>query len=312
MNVIVAGASGFIGRNFLIKAPKSWNITALFNKDPYFLEFVGEEGLQNVSPHRCDLTNAESVKDLISRLNKRFDVCLYLAANGNPSLSVKNPRADLEKTTITLINFLDHFRAEKLIYFSSGAVYEGLRGLVFPEASVLPKLPYAISHLASEQYVKFFASQGKISNYIILRFFGAYGPYEPPRKIYTKLIENFYLRNRNQFTVRGDGENYIDAMYVDDAIKGTLNVINSDLTNLTVDFCKGEQLTVNELVKKAAVIFNKKDAVIEHLDHVVEHNDFYASPAKMGELFGFEPRIDLEDGLSRFARFLENRVRVKP
>src|SRR3989337_4052056 len=304
MNVIVTGASGFIGKNFLIKAPKSWNITALFNKDPYFLEFVGAEGLQNVSPHRCDLTNAASVKDLSSRINKEFDLCLYLAANGNPSLSVTNPLSDLEMTTLALINFLGHFRAEKLIYFSSGAVYEGLRGLVSPEVSVLPKLPYAISHLASEQYVKFFASQGKISNYVILRFFGAYGPYEPPRQIYTKLIEHFYFRNQNQFTVRGDGENYIDAMHVDDAIKGTLDVINSDLTNLTVDFCKGERLTVNELVKRAAVTFNKKDAVIEHLDHVVEHNDFYASPAKMDELFGFKPRIDLEDGLSRFARFL--------
>ena len=42
---------------------------------------------------------------------------------------------------------------------SSGAVYDGLTGEVTPATPVSPRLPYAISKLASEQYLRFFAER---------------------------------------------------------------------------------------------------------------------------------------------------------
>ena len=125
-----------------------------------------------------------------------------------------------------------------MIFFSSGAVYDGLTGLVSPESKLNPKLPYAISKLASEQYIQFFAKKGQIENYIILRFFGAFGPYEPERKIYTKLVRAFALEGKDEFVVRGDGKNLIDAMYVDDTIDGILKVMASSEKNKIVDFCR--------------------------------------------------------------------------
>ena len=52
----------------------------------------------------------------------------------------------------------------------------------------------------------------------MVRFFGAYGPYEASHKIYTRLVRAFALESRNTYTIYGDGANLIDAMYVDDAI----------------------------------------------------------------------------------------------
>ena len=34
MQVIVTGASGFIGRNVLLRAPRDWAITALYHHTP--------------------------------------------------------------------------------------------------------------------------------------------------------------------------------------------------------------------------------------------------------------------------------------
>ena len=81
---------------------------------------------------------------------------------------------------MALVTCLEHCPADHVVYVSSGAVYDGLLGPVSPATAVSPRLPYAISKLASEQYLRFFAEhRGSVGSYINVRFFGAYGPYEP-------------------------------------------------------------------------------------------------------------------------------------
>ena len=82
---------------------------------------------------------------------------LYLAANGDPAASSERPRWDLESNTVAFVTCLEHCPADHVVYVSSGAVYDGLRGAVSPATPVSPRLPYAISKLASEQYLRFFA-----------------------------------------------------------------------------------------------------------------------------------------------------------
>ena len=88
-----------------------------------------------------------------------------------------------ESNTVALVTFLEHCSVNHLVYLSSGAVYDGLVGAVSPETPCSPRLPYAISKLAAEQYVRFFSERRhRPASYINVRFFGAYGPYEPARK----------------------------------------------------------------------------------------------------------------------------------
>ena len=310
MKVIITGASGFIGKNLVLKSPKTWEIVALYNQTSDFPQFIEGHQLKHITPIKCDLTSTAEIKEMLKQAGKHFDACIYLAANGNPALSTGKPLLDLKLTTDTVINFLSSVEVRRFIYFSSGAVYEGRSGFVSPEVKVNPTLPYAISHLASEQYIQFFTHQGNIAEYIILRFFGAYGPYEPQRKIYTRLIRAFCLEGKNEFTVRGDGENLIDAMYIDDAIEGIFKVMESGKKNLTADFCSGTPLTVNELVKMAGVLFQKslpvgREVQVRHEGSVPEYIRFHASPEAMDKLFGFRPRISLQDGLIKFAALLK-------
>ena len=117
-------------------------------------------------------------------------------------------------------------------------MYEGHRGLVDPTLPVEPTTPYGISKLTSERYIEYFQKRrGKIENYINLRFFGAYGPMELSRKIYTIIVNKFYLEKDYEFIMNGDGKNYIDAMYIDDAITGINKMIVSDKGNMTIDYC---------------------------------------------------------------------------
>jgi UDP-glucose 4-epimerase len=305
MRIIIPGASGFIGKNFILKAPRNWEIIAIYNKSN-LQDFVEEHGLNNIITVKCDLTNEKEVEKLSKQIGNKFDICLYLAANTSIPLSVKDPIFDFHANTISVLNFLNFFRGKKIIFLSSGAVYDGLSGLVNPSMSVSPNIPYAISKLASENYIKFYvAKKGTFKNYIILRFFGAYGPYEPARKIYTKLVKTFYFDNKNEFTIYGDGTNLIDAMYIDDTIDGILKVIKSDNQNITVDFCSGTPLTIDEMVYASADIFSKKDVTVRHEGITQEYIDFYVSNKMMEKLFGFKPTTPLNEGLWKLAEHLE-------
>lgn len=307
LRLIVPGASSFIGRNLILSTPSDWEVVALYNTSRDFPTWVEQNNLSHVIAAGCDLSDEAAVRGLAHRVGKQFDACVFLAANGDPAYSVERPFLDLQATVVTFLHFLSHFEIDRFIYFSSGAVYDGLSGPVSPAVTVSPRLPYAISNLACEHYAQAFTHRGRVGQYVNLRFFGAYGPYEPPRKLYTRLVRRFAFERAPQFTVRGDGRNYIDAMYVEDAIRGVLAVLESDRGNLTVDFCSGTPLTINNVVEIAAHTFGLADLEIEHTGQVPEYINFTASQEAMAQSFHFRPQIPLEEGLQRFATFLRRR-----
>lgn len=306
MNLLVTGASGFIGRNLILSLPKTSRVVAIYHHSADFPSFIKDHHLTHVTAIKCDLTNDSDVKAFWQKY-KQFEACVYLSANGDPALSAHEPLLDFQKNLLALVTFFAYAKLQKLIFFSSGAVYDGLTGLVSPESKLNPKLPYAISKLASEQYIQFFAKKGQIENYIILRFFGAFGPYEPERKIYTKLVRAFALEGKDEFVVRGDGKNLIDAMYVDDTIDGILKVMASSEKNKIVDFCSGTPVAIDDLVKAAAKVLTKKPIKIIHQGEVPEYIAFRVSAQGMKDLFGFKPRISLEDGLKSFLEFIKSK-----
>lgn len=303
MKVVVTGASGFIGHNVLLRAPREWDVYAVYHSTPGLEEFVAQHGLDNVRPVRCDLLNVSDVKSLAQTIGGKPEAMLYLAANGDPAASAERPRWDLELNTLALVTCLEHCPADHVVYLSSGAVYDGVSGAVSPATAVSPRLPYAIAKLASEQYVRFFAEQrGSVSSYVNVRFFGAYGPYEPARKITTRWLQALAAGQR-EFVIRGDGKNLIDFMYVDDAVAGFLALVKSRGQRMTVDFASGSPVSVNDVVRTMAATLGVEVSV-RHEGRVAEYIQFHTVDAAMRERFGVTPSIAFADGLTRLSAFL--------
>ena len=309
MRVIVTGASGFLGRNVLLRAPRDWQITALFHTTPGLDAFAAEHGLGNVRARRCDLVDPSAVAAVAREVGGRVDAVLYLAANGDPAASSERPRYDLESNALALVTFLEHCSADHFVFMSSGAVYDGAIGSVTPATPVSPRLPYAISKLASEQYIQFFADRGTIGSFVSVRFFGAYGPYEAERKITTRWLRAMAAGQR-EFVIRGDGQNLIDFMYVDDAVAGFLALVQARGASAIVDFASGAPATIDAVVRAMARVLNVEVA-IRHEGVVPEYIQFRSADPTMRERFGVVPSIEFDDGLRRLHAFLERKAVVR-
>ena len=206
---------------------------------------------------------------------------------------------------LALVTTIEHCPADHVVFVSSGAVYDGLHGPVSPRTPVLPRLPYAISKLASEQYLRFFCERrGAVGSYVNVRFFGAYGPYEAPRKITTRWLRAMAAGQRT-FVVRGDGRNLIDFMYVDDAADGFLALVKARGERLTVDFASGSPVTVNEIVMTMASVLGVDVALVNE-GVVPEYIEFRSVDRTMPDKFGVAPRVPFADGLRRLTAFLQS------
>lgn len=309
MRLLITGASGFLGRNVLLALPPAWQIVAPYRPDRSPLPgFVRAHGLDHVQAVPCDLTDAALVREMAALAGSSFDACLYLASNTSIPDSLLRPVEDLTTNVVGLLNVLEHCTFEHLVYLSSGAVYVGLHGMVGPESRLAPDLPYAISKLAAEHYIRANTHQrGMPATATILRFFGAYGPYEPARKLYTRLVRRFAFERDPHFTVLGDGDNYIDAMYVDDAIRAIVAALaqrpDSDEPVRTIDLGLGQRETVNQVVRRAGRVFGL-EPVVTHEWRTPEYIDFAIDPRPFATLYGVLPAIALEDGLQRLATHL--------
>ena len=129
-----------------------------------------------------------------------------------------------------------------------------------------------------------------------MRFFGAYGPYEPLRKITTRFL-TAVKRGDREFTLRGDGRNLIDFMYVDDAVDGLLASARRAARHagdrrLRVGSSGRDRRDRRDRWRRSPA----SDIAIEHDGATAEYIEFRSGDRTMADRFGVVPRISFDDG----------------
>jgi nucleoside-diphosphate-sugar epimerase len=304
--VLITGASGFIGRNLLEALDPSWDVVALWHTSASFPRFVERLRRPALRAVRCDLADAPAADETFGAVGDAFDLVFHLAARVDIPGSIADPARDLRCNALTALTLVKRVRAGHLVFVSSGAVYEGQVGVARRDVPLTPSLPYAAHKLLAESYVRAACDRyATAERATIVRFFGAYGLYEPAHKLYARLIARFATEHIPEIEVYGDGTNLIDAMWAEDACAGLLAIARDERRDRdrvwVADLAAGRPTSVDELVRMAGRVLLGREVEIRHRGVAPERNLFRGDVAELERVLGFRATTSLESGLRRYA-----------
>lgn len=122
--------------------------------------------------------------------------------------------------TVSLLTAARDAQVRRLVFVSSGAVYgEQEKQPVREDAILHPATPYAVSKMASEQYVLAIGELWGIET-VILRIFDAYGPGQPLPPSHAPVIPRFLNQaiSGGSIVILGDGSQTRDFVYISDVV----------------------------------------------------------------------------------------------
>ncbi len=204
---IVTGGAGAIGGNLVKEILRSGRKVAVIDN-------LSSGSKDNCPAHRNLSFYKGSILDerILGKVflgGEKIETVFHLAAHFANQNSVEHPQEDLLTNSLGTLKLLEFFRkakAERFVYASSSCVY-GNTALDLKEYLIFDlETPYAISKLCGEQYARFYYSFHGLK-IVILRYFNAYGPGDPPGR-YRNVMPNFmYLALKGKpLVITGTGE----------------------------------------------------------------------------------------------------------
>jgi UDP-glucuronate 4-epimerase len=313
MRILLTGIAGFIGSHLAERlVALGHEVVGLDNFDAFYDRRIKENNLAAVRPnvalHEGDILDAALLERLFS--GPRFDVVVHLAALAGVGPSLKAParyqRVNVEGTTL-LAEAAARHGAPPFVFASSSSVYGSNTKVPFAEDDRVddPVSPYAASKRAGELCLRALHHTHGLG-VSALRFFTVYGPRQRPDMavhLFTRAIDR-----GEPIVLRGSGTSR-DYTYVDDIVDGTLAATLRAGPGFRVYNLGGEHATsIDELVARIGEALGKKPR-IEHAPAMtgdVQHT--LASVDKARAELGYDPKVDLREGLRRFVAWYRDRA----
>ncbi|MFJ6042640.1 NAD-dependent epimerase/dehydratase family protein [Brachybacterium paraconglomeratum] len=214
MKILITGGAGFIGSNLCRHAVEAGHdVTVL---DDLSTGHEDNIDVNRVAFVRGSITDPDAVDQALIGV----DAVIHLAALGSVPRSVKDPVTSHHVNidgTLTVLERMRHNDVSQLTFASSSSVYGKNPAMPKDERQwVRPISPYAVTKLASEQYVLAYQESYGFST-TAFRFFNVYGPGQRPGHAYAAVIPiflNAVLRGE-PLPVNGSGEQSRDFTFVD-------------------------------------------------------------------------------------------------
>lgn len=303
MKALVTGGAGFIGSNVCrLLRSQGHSVIALDSM---------VSGYRRNLDFDADIDFVEGdVRDIetIEACARDADVVFHLAASVGNKRSIDDPFTDTSVNAMGTVNVMEVCRRNgisRAVVSSSAGTFGELKTLPIAEDHpVEPDTPYGSSKLFKE---KLSLSYGKLygMNVVALRYFNVYGPNQR-FDAYGNVIPIFAYRilRGEPVTVFGDGEQTRDFVHVAD-------VANANYLSATVDGASGvfnlgsnTRVTINVLLEMMQEACGIKATITHTEPRLGDVRHSMADIAKAKAELGFEPRVDLTDGLRDYIEWL--------
>lgn len=309
-NIIILGAAGFIGTNLAIKLAqdKDNKVTVVDSKLEYF------KPLQNLN---LNIEYKESIFDVdtdFSSILKGQDVVYHLISTSMPSTSNNQIANELESNVVLSAKLLDACVKEnvkKVVFISSGGTVYGkeVNCPIKEEAPTYPISSYGIQKITIEKLLYLYNYLYNL-DYRVVRLANPYGPYQRPNGLLGAVTTFTYKAINNQeISVYGDGSVVRDFIYIDDAIKGIINITNYNGQYKTFNLGSGKGTSIKELLNdiKEALDINLNITYKEARSVDVPIN--YLDISRYEEACGKLEPLSLKEGIVKTAEFLKESAR---
>jgi UDP-glucose 4-epimerase len=305
VKVLVTGGGGFIGSNL---------VRGLLER--------GDEGrvLDNFSTgNRANLADldVEIVEgelrsyERVHNAVRGVEVVFHLGALGSVPRSVQDPLTSSAVNVEGTLNVLLAARDEgirRVVFSSSSSIYGTRRDLpVTEETPPDPLSPYGVAKLAAERYCVSFSRVYHRFETVVLRYFNVFGPRQSPFSQYAGVVPLFItaIARGEPVTIQGDGEQSRDFTYVSNVVEATIRAGDAPgASGLLINVSAGAPATVNELADTIGRILGKPVKRVAAPPRAGDIRASWADTSRAREVLGYEPRVDLEEGLRRTAEFL--------
>jgi len=304
MRLLVTGAAGFIGSNFVRQLlsgayPKhtTTSVTVL-DKLTYAgvranLDPVGDSPRYRfVQGDICD-------GDLLAQLIPGHDAIVHFAAESHVDRSISGA-SDFVRTNVLgtqkLLQAAVNAGLERFVHVSTDEVYGSIeQGSWSEEFPLAPNSPYSASKASSDLLARsYFRTFGL--DVVITRCSNNYGPYQFPEKVIPLFVTN--LMDHLPVPLYGDGLNVRDWLHVDDHCRGIVMVLDQGRTGEIYNIGGGTELTNKELTYRLLEAMGADEEMIRRVEDRKGHDRRYSVDiTKISEELGYAPQVDFSAGL---------------
>lgn len=314
MHVLVTGAAGFIGSNFVRMIaqgvfPQISQITVL-DKLTYAGNTKNLDQAKTMAGYTFvegDICNAKLVKSLLENI----DTVINFAAESHVDRSI-DKAADFVQTNIvgvqTLLDLCNASRRElRFLQVSTDEVYGSIEtGSWTEESPLLPNSPYSASKAGGELLARAYNKTHGL-DVVITRCSNNYGPFHFPEKLIPLFITN--LMEGKKIPVYGSGQNIRDWLHVDDHCRGIYAVLTRGKSGQVYNIGGGRELTNIEITFMILEAMGADEKSIEFVEDRKGHDLRYSVDwSKSKNELGYEPLVAFEEGLSRTIKWYEENV----
>jgi dTDP-glucose 4,6-dehydratase len=323
MTILVTGAAGFIGSNFVL----DW--LGQSTEEVVSLDLLTYAGnLENLSslnqnPHHHFVKGNIGDRDLVLTLLKKHDIraVIHFAAESHVDRSIHGPGDFIETNIVGTYNLLESVRsywndldedskkAFRFLHVSTDEVYGSLndKAPAFTENHPYePNSPYSASKAASDHLVRaWFHTYGL--PVLTTNCSNNYGPYHFPEKLIPLCILN--ALNGKPLPIYGDGKQIRDWLYVKDHCSAIREVLKQGHMGETYNVGGWNEKTNLEVVETLCTILDElkpKPDGKSYADQITfvkdrpGHDRRYAIDAsKLERDLGWRPQETFETGLRK-------------
>ena len=304
--VLVTGGAGFIGGHLVERLVADGAEVRVLDDFSTGKEANLAAVRDDIELLREDLRDASAV----ARAVEGVEVVFHQGAIPSVPRSVEEPLRTHSVNVVGTLQLLEaarHAGVRRLVYAASSSAYGDTE--VLPKVETMPAdplSPYAVQKYAGELHCRLYTQLYGLET-VALRYFNIFGPRQDPESEYAAVIPRFACAALagEPAQIYGDGGQTRDFTFVGDAVKANLLAADAERApGAVINVAGGRRWSLNALWDAIRQLVGV-DLEANHLPpRQGDVRDSLADLSRARELLGYEPSVDLREGLRQTVEYL--------